>query len=124
QNEIAAGVKFWGWEQDRALRGVMGWQRVQDVVLIRHAYLLTDKQRQGIGASLLTHLRGLVDAPILIGTWADAWRAICFYEKNGFQLVNREHKDRLLKRYWRVPSRQMEVSVVLADKAWFDLNGT
>lgn len=118
QDEIATGVEFWGWEQEGSLRGVMGLQNVQDVVLIRHAYVLTNEQRQGIGSALLSDLRGRTNAPILIGTWADAIWAIHFYEKSGFRLVEREKKDSLLRRYWSVPPRQMEASVVLADKRW------
>ena len=55
---------------------------------------------------------------MLIGTWADAVWAIRFYEKNGFQIVSPEQKDRLLKRYWSIPERQIETSVVLADPLW------
>jgi len=122
RDEIEAGVEFWGWEHDGALRGVMGLQNVPDVVLIRHAYVLPNEQRRGIGAGLLSHLRGRASAPILIGTWADALWAICFYEKSGFRLVGRHQKDALLRRYWKVPPRQMEASAVLADQGWWDLN--
>jgi len=122
RDEIAAGVEFWGWEHNGALCGVMGLQTVQDVVLIRHAYVLTTEQRLGIGAALLSHLRGGTSAPILIGTWADALWAIRFYEKSGFRLVGREEKDCLLRRYWNVPPRQMETSVVLGDRKWWALN--
>jgi len=65
QDEIAAGVEFWGWEQDGALRGVMGLQNGQDVVLIRHAYVLTTDQRRGIGAALLSHLCARANAFLL-----------------------------------------------------------
>jgi len=93
-------------------------QEVQDVTLIRHAYVLTSRQRRGIGGSLLSHLLEVAKGPVLIGTWADAEWAIHFYEKNGFQLVGTQEKDRLLKKYWRVPQRQIETSVVLADPKW------
>ena len=118
QHEMHANVVFWGWEDGEILHGVMGLQRVQDVVLIRHSYVSTEKQRQGIGASLLCYLRSLANAPILIGTWANASWAIRFYEKNGFRLVHPAEKDRLLKRYWTVPQRQIDISVVLTDAAW------
>jgi hypothetical protein len=57
---------------------------------------------------------------VLIGTWADAVWAIRFYEESGFQLVGTEEKDRLLKKYWSVPQRQIETSVVLADPKWHE----
>jgi N-acetylglutamate synthase-like GNAT family acetyltransferase len=118
RHEIDDRVIFWGYEEAGELIGVMGIQQVQDVTLIRHAYLLTNQQRQGIGGRLLAHLLGLANSPVLIGTWADALWAIRFYEKNSFRRVTTEQKDRLLKKYWKVPERQIETSVVLADATW------
>lgn len=118
QHEIEAGVTFSGYEDNGQLAGVMGIQHVQDVTLIRHAYVRTTSQKQGIGALLLSHLRELTDRPVLIGTWADATWAIRFYERYGFQKVNPEEKTQLLKKYWSVPERQIETSVVLADAKW------
>jgi len=92
------------------------------VTLIRHAYVRTAGQRQGIGAHLLSHLRTLTPGPVLIGTWAAAIWAIRFYEKHGFRLIPPEQKDRLLRRYWNIPQRQAETSVVLADPEWWELN--
>jgi N-acetylglutamate synthase-like GNAT family acetyltransferase len=91
------------------------------VTLIRHAYVRTASQGRGIGAHLLSHLRGLAKGPVLIGTWADATWAIRFYERYGFRIVGRQEKDRLLKQYWTVPERQIETSVVLADPNWWEL---
>ena len=118
RHEIDDGVVFWGYEDDGELAGVMGIQPVQDVTLIRHAYVRTSSQKQGIGARLLSHLREMADGPVLIGTWADAVWAIRFYERYGFEIVGPEEKNRLLKKYWTVPERQIETSVVLADSKW------
>ena len=120
QHEIEEGVVFWGYEETGTLVGVMGLQQVQDVTLIRHAYVRTASQGRGIGAHLLSHLRGLAKGPVLIGTWADAIWAIRFYERYGFRIVGRQEKDRLLKQYWTVPERQIETSVVLADPSWWE----
>ena len=95
RHEINAGVKFWGYEDNGNLIGVMGIQDVQDVTLIRHAYVRTTHRNQGIGGKLLAFLRTQTDKPILIGTWTDAVWAIRFYEKHGFRLVTPEEKDRL-----------------------------
>jgi|SRR5919108_3377035 GNAT superfamily N-acetyltransferase len=122
RHSLNAGVHFWGFDENGALSGVMGLQEVQDVTLIRHAYVLTSRQRQGIGAALLHHLQGLAATPVLIGTWADAHWAIRFYQRNGFRLVGESHGRPLMKRYWTISSRQMDVSVVLADKKWHELN--
>ena len=102
------------------LVGVMGIQQVQDVTLIRHAYVRSTSQKRGIGAHLLAHLREMANGPVLIGTWADAVWAIRFYERHGFRMVGSEEKNRLLKRYWSIPERQIETSVVLADSAWLE----
>jgi N-acetylglutamate synthase-like GNAT family acetyltransferase len=115
RREIECDVRFWGYEEDRQLLGVMGIQDVQDVTLIRHAYVRTGKRGQGIGGKLLAELREKTARPILIGTWAAATWAIRFYERHGFRLVTPEEKDRLLKKYWSIPQRQVETSVVLAE---------
>ncbi len=120
RHEMDEGVKCWGYYEEDDLVGVMGIQYVQDVALIRHAYVWTTKRRQGIGEKLLLRLRKETNRPILIGTWAAAFWAIRFYEKHGFRLVSSVEKDRLLKKYWSVPERQIETSVVLADPKWFD----
>lgn len=116
--EMDDGVIFWGYEENGALMGVMGTQHVEDVTLIRHAYVCSSSQKRGIGGRLLTHLRKLAHGPVLIGTWVDAKWAIRFYEKHGFHVVAPEQKEQLLKRYWNVPQRQVETSVVLADSTW------
>lgn len=111
--EIAAGVEFWGSEEGGELVGVMGVQAVRDVHLIRHAYVRPGSQGGGIGAALLRALLDRVDGTVLVGTWETATWAIRFYERNGFELVSPEEKDRLLREYWSIPERQVETSVVL-----------
>lgn len=118
QQEIDDGVAFWGYEEGGTLVGVMGIQKVRDVTLIRHAYVCTTSQKHGIGGHLLSHLRELTSDPVLIGTWANAVWAIRFYERHGFQLVGSEEKNLLLKKYWSIPERQVETSVVLVDTKW------
>jgi GNAT superfamily N-acetyltransferase len=100
RHEIDQGVVFWGEEEA--------------------AYVRTTKRNQGIGGRLLSFLQGQTRRPILVGTWADAVWAVRFYEKRGFRLVSSEEKDRLLKKYWRIPQRQIETSVVLADQRWIE----
>jgi GNAT superfamily N-acetyltransferase len=111
--EIAAGVRFWGYEEDGELVGAMGIQPVDDVELIRHAYVRPDRQRGGIGAALLHHLLEISDRPVLVGTWATADWAIAFYRRHGFELASPQRSAALLERYWSIPERQVETSVVL-----------
>jgi GNAT superfamily N-acetyltransferase len=114
-SEIAAGVVFWGNEEDGVLVGVMGLQSVRDVDLIRHAYVLPGSQRCGVGGALLGRLRLLNTRRMLVGTWAAADWAIRFYKRHSFELVSPARKTVLLKTYWRVSDRQIETSVVLAN---------
>jgi GNAT superfamily N-acetyltransferase len=112
--EIAAGVEFWGYEDDGELVGVMGIQDVGEVGLIRHAYVTPASQGRGVGSALFEHLMSRATRPMLVGTWAAAEWAIRFYERHGFEPFSRERSAELLRRYWKIPERQIETSVVLA----------
>jgi N-acetylglutamate synthase-like GNAT family acetyltransferase len=113
QDQINDGVMFWCYVDDNRIIGVMGLQDKGDVTLIRHAYVRTTARKKGIGGKLLQHLRTLTAKPILIGTWADATWAVEFYKKHGFRLVSYQEKEDLLRKYWSIPLRQIETSVVL-----------
>ncbi len=115
REQIESGVKFSCFCEDDKVLGVMGIQDKVDVILIRHAYVLSSSQNRGTGTMLLIELTHDVQKPILIGTWKAAAWAIGFYIKNGFRLVPEEEKEVLLRRYWSIPERQIETSVVLAD---------
>jgi len=105
-------ITFFGWEEKRKLVGVMGFQPIKDVTLIRHAYVLPEYQKKGIGMRLLNYLKQMTKSKhLLVGTWADAKWAIAFYQKHGFRLM--PEKDELLEKYWDIPKRQVETSVVL-----------
>lgn len=116
ERDIDAGVVFWGHESEGTLTGVMGIQPVQDVDLIRHAYVRPGLQRIGTGAALMKHLRGQTDRRLLVGTWAAAEWAIRFYQRNGFELLPRVEAEPMLRKYWSIPERQIETSVVLIDR--------
>ncbi|HEU4759344.1 MAG TPA: GNAT family N-acetyltransferase [Dehalococcoidia bacterium] len=108
----AAAMTFFGLEEDRRLIGVIGYQPIQDVTLVRHLYVQTDRQRRGVGSALLRHVIGHTDTPrLLVGTWAGAAWAIRFYHRHGFSLL--PDGDLLLRTYWSIPDRQREASVVL-----------
>jgi N-acetylglutamate synthase-like GNAT family acetyltransferase len=116
--QIDDGVQFWIYKQEDAVLGVMGIQYKNPVTLIRHAYVRTKDRKKGIGSKLLNHLCDLTANPILIGTWADAKWAIEFYQKHGFRLLEEDEKNKLLRKYWTIPERQIETSVVLASADW------
>lgn len=111
---VSSGVVFWGCEIEGELTGVMGIQPVGDVELIRHAYVVPARQGCGIGGALLEHLMRRRTCQVLVGTWAAAEWAIRFYRRHGFSLVAPERTAELLRRYWSIPPRQIETSVVLA----------
>jgi N-acetylglutamate synthase-like GNAT family acetyltransferase len=118
--EIADGSRFWVSETDGRADGVMGIQDKGEVALVRHAYVSTALQRKGVGAALLKHVQSLTGKPILIGTWRDATWAISFYQRNGFTLLSDGAKEILLRRFWSIPARQVQTSVVLADRRWME----
>ncbi|MGD9600750.1 MAG: N-acetyltransferase family protein [Gammaproteobacteria bacterium] len=122
-SELAAGVRFTVCEEAGRPVGVMGLQHVREVALIRHAYTLPDAQGRGVGSTLLASLCADTATPILIGTWAAASWAIRFYKHRGFSTVSAVTKDALLDRYWQVPVRQRETSVVLVDGRWMGRGG-
>ncbi len=113
ERELAAGVTFLGFYEGGRLLGVMGSQPVADVTLIRHAYTRTEAQGRGVGSALLKEILSSLKGTVLIGTWKAAGWAIRFYEGRGFSLVSDQEKERLLRRYWTIPERQVEESVVL-----------
>src|SRR5258705_3369268 len=109
--QIGQGIAFWGCESAGKLDAVMGIQDRGEVTLIRHAYVLSSKRNSGIGTRLLAHLEELTAKPVLICTWRAAAWAIRFYEKNGYRVLPRSEIDRLLRKYWSIPERQIETSV-------------
>ena len=105
-------MTFFGYEQNSRLLGVVGYQPVKDVSLVRHLYVRPERQRLGVGTKLIAHVIRLAKTRrILVGTWETATWAIRFYEKEGFKLL--PNKDSLLREYWEIPERQIGLSVVL-----------
>jgi GNAT superfamily N-acetyltransferase len=108
----AAAMTFYGLDEDSRLVGIVGYQPVRDVTLLRHLYVETGRQRDGVGSALLRHVIGLTDTPrLLVGMWADAAWAIRFYAKHAF-VLDRDGA-RLLRTYWAIPDRQRETSIVM-----------
>jgi N-acetylglutamate synthase-like GNAT family acetyltransferase len=116
--EIADNIRFYKYvDESGAILGVMGIQDVQDVTLIRHAYVRTSARGKGVGGKLLTYLLTLTKRPVLIGTWKAATWAISFYEKHGFVQTSETEKTALLRKYWHISERQNVTSVVLRQGA-------
>ncbi len=108
----AAEMTFYGLEESDSLAGVIGYQALEDVTLVRHLYVQTGRQRRGIGSALLRYVVGLTETPrLLVGMWADAAWAIRFYERHRFTLL--PDGDKLLRTYWAIPKRQRQASLVM-----------
>jgi N-acetylglutamate synthase-like GNAT family acetyltransferase len=116
--QMDEGVQFWCYKEEEKILGVMGIQYKGDVTLIRHAYVRSVTRNKGIGGKLLNHLTTISSTPILIGTWTDATWAISFYQKHGFRVLSKSETEMLLRKYWNIPARQVETSVVLASANW------
>ena len=114
-NEFSNGVNMFGYhDNNNMLIGVIGIQEVKDVVLIRHAYTLTSYQNKGAGSSLLEYLlKKNQNSRLLVGTWKNATWAIRFYEKFDFIIHAKDQSALLLKKYWKIPTKQIKNSVVL-----------
>jgi GNAT superfamily N-acetyltransferase len=106
-------MRFFGWDDGDGLVGVMGYQPLGEVTLVRHAYVLPEHQGEGIGSRLLEHLMGLATGRLLVGTWKAATWAVRFYERHGFRRLGDGESQELLSRYWEITSRQRETSLVL-----------
>ncbi len=106
-------MRFFGWDEGDGLVGVMGYQPLGEVTLVRHAYVLSTRQREGIGGRLLAHLMAMPSGRLLVGTWKAATWAVRFYESHGFRRPGEEESQELLRRYWEIPQRQRETSLVL-----------
>jgi len=113
-DEFSNKVRMFGYHNNNKLTGVIGIQKVKDVILIRHAYTLTSYQGKGTGSKLLKYLlKKNQNSHLLVGTWQDATWAIRFYEKFGFILHTKKQATQLLKKYWKIPLKQIENSVAL-----------
>ena len=112
--EFNDGVRMYGYHHNNILIGVIGVQEVKDVILIRHAYTLSSHQGKGAGSALLEYLlKKNKNSRLLVGTWKNATWAIQFYKKFDFILHTKEETALLLKKYWKIPTKQIENSVVL-----------
>ena len=113
-DEFSDGVRMFGYHQDNKLIAVIGFQEKKDVTLIRHAYTLTSYQGKGTGSALLEYLlKKNKNSRLLVGTWRNSTWAIRFYEKFGFVLHAEEQSTLLLKKFWKIPLKQIKNSVVL-----------
>ena len=113
-DEFSDGVRMFGYHQNNKLIGLIGIQDKKEITLIRHAYTLTSYQGKGTGSALLEYLlKKNKNSRLLVGTWLNSTWAIRFYKKFGFILHSKKQTTLLLKKYWKISSKQIQNSVVL-----------
>ena len=113
-DEISDRVHMFGYNHNNKLICVIGVQEVKNAILIRHAYTLTSYQGKGIGSTLLDYLlKKNQNSRLLVGTWRKAEWAIRFYKKFNFIIQSKNQSAILLKKYWKIPLKQINNSVVL-----------
>jgi GNAT superfamily N-acetyltransferase len=93
------------------LVGVMGLEHARGAVLLRHAYVLPEYQRRGIGARLREHLerhvRGVTR--IIVGTYARNYKARALLEKSGYRPS--PDSTAVLRAYYAIPDDRLRASV-------------
>ena len=94
-----------------ALVGVMGLEYVKDVALLRHAYVLAEYQREGIGTCLREHLEAQVRGVlrILVGTYRENSKARAMLERSGYTLS--PDPEAVLRTYYSIPEDRLQSSV-------------
>ena len=107
----ARRMTWYGAFAEGALVGVMGLESVRDATLIRHAYVLPEQQRHGIGRRLLEHLERQVSEGkrIIVGTYAANHKARSLLEKAGYTLS--PDPEAVLRAYYSIPEDRLKSSV-------------
>lgn len=109
--EEARRMTWYGAFDGGDLVGVMGLEYSGDAALLRHAYVLPDRQRQGIAAMLQASLERQVDgvAKIIIGTYADNYKARAALKKAGYRPS--PDPEGVLRRYYDIPEDRIQSSL-------------
>jgi GNAT superfamily N-acetyltransferase len=108
-------IKFLLYSENNRVLGVMGYEYVHDVALIRHAYVLPEAQRKGVG-NLLAKVEEAITKSrrvnrIIIGTYKTATWAISFYRKHGYH--ESASPETALTKYYDIPLIQRLNSLTL-----------
>jgi GNAT superfamily N-acetyltransferase len=94
-----------------ALVGVGGLERVKDVALLRHGYVLPAWQRAGVGARLVerleTEARGV--ERLVVGTYRGNYKARRSLEKAGYRLS--ADPETVLRTYYTIPEARLRSSL-------------
>ncbi len=107
----AARMTWYGAFADGELVGVMGTESVRDVALLRHAYVLSAWQRQGVGSILHQHAENQVSGVdrMIVGTYEANHKARNALEQAGYRLS--EDSEAVLRAYYDIPEDRLKSSV-------------
>src|SRR3990172_4841547 len=99
----ARRMTWYGAFEGDNLVAVMGLEYAGDVALLRHAYVLPHRQRQGVGSLLFDHLERQTHGVerIIVGTYAANYKARSALEKGGYRLS--PDPEAILRRYYQIP---------------------
>jgi len=107
----AQRMTWYGAFVEGALVGVIGLEYVKDAALLRHAYILVEYQRRGIGTSLQEHLEAQVRGVhrIIVGTYRGNYKARKMLEGAGYTLS--PDPESILRTYYAIPEDRLKSSV-------------
>ncbi len=107
----ARRMTWYGSFDGDALVGVMGLEYVKNAALFRHAYVLSDYQRQGVASMLHRYLEDQVRdvERIIVGTYAANYKARRALEKGGYQLST--DSEDVLRTHYDIPDHRIASSV-------------
>ena len=107
----AQRMAWYGAFVEGALVGVTGLEYVKDAVLLRHAYVLAEYQRGGIGTRLREHLEAQVRGVrrIIVGTYRENYKARRMLERAGYALS--PDPEAVLRTYYSIPDDRLKSSV-------------
>jgi GNAT superfamily N-acetyltransferase len=109
--EEARRMTWYGAFDGADLVGVVGLEYAGDAALFRHAYVLPDRQRQGVASVLHGRLEREVEdvEKIIVGTYAANYKARGALEKAGYRAS--PDPDAVLRRYYDIPEDRLQSSV-------------
>jgi GNAT superfamily N-acetyltransferase len=112
----AGRIKFLTAKIDSEIVGIMGYEYVSDVALVRHGYVKPSHQRMNIGSTLLKNIEEKIRSEgkvkkMIVGMYRRAYWAVSFWGKHGFMLL--DNSEEVLRKYYNIPEVQIRNSIAM-----------